>query len=334
MTELSKIMGILNEYESINDKNIVSSFYHEELFDSNYKCLIKKDADIIIPKYLVLHLNNDGKIHLINEIKEKIMFASLKCDLDNINIYNISLKLLLDLTLPRLINNKLYMLLPPYLFNKIVFNINNNNNLILTLIGKGELINIISRCSIILNKKIKSISTYDNSNNNIIYNENESYNDNETQIRFAIQQLRSLFIIQSSKSNIFTNSLQTKADLKGIFINANIYELTEIKIFIDYQVYFHYDKYSIHGYCTRINSNLLYLPLGNGCDYTSTEQSSFLNTINLNNVNSTTISLRFSVPQDKVVMHLLIKNEIFNIENRSKLLNYYVIDPLNITNSL
>lgn len=334
MTELSKIMTLLNENNTINNDTLLSSDYDEELFDQNYKCLIKKDADIIIPKYLVLHLNNDGTLHLINEIKEKINFSSLTCSLNNTNIYNISLKLLLDLSLPRIINNKLYILLPPYLLSSSLFNCINNtsNQLILTLVRRGELMNIITRCSIILNKQNISKITY-----NDIFNSSNNKNkmiDSHYQKTHIIQQVRSLFIYPNSKSEIFTNNLQTRGIVKGIFIYADIYQLIELKLFLDYQVYLHYDYQCINGYCKRINSNLIYLPVSNGCDYTSIENNSYSNAINLNNVVSTTISLRFHVPQKQVILHVLIKNEIIELENKSILENYYDIDPLVITNML
>jgi hypothetical protein len=333
MTELSKIMRMLNNYD-VNDNNtFLSCDYDEELFDLNYRCLIKKDADIIVPKYLVLHLNNDGTLHLINEIKKKVMFLSLTCKLDNINIYNISLKLLMDLSLPRIINNKLYILLPPYLFSKSVFNcINNTNtNLILSLVRKEELINIMSRCSIILYKQKISYSSFndncENGYNNIII-------DNLYQRKNTIQQVRSLFIKPNTKTEIFTNNLQAKGIVKGLFIHADIHELIELKIFIDYQVYLHYDYYSINGYCNRINPNLIFVPLGNGCDYLSTENISFLNAVNFNNIVSSTISLRFRTPQEKIILHILMKNEIIELNDKSRLENYYDIDQLNISNIL
>lgn len=336
MGELTKIMRILNNYEDVNnDSTILSSIFDEELFDTNYRCLIKKDADIIIPKYLVLHLSDDGTLHLINEIKDKITFTSLTCSLDNINIYNISLKLLLDISLPRIINNKLYILLPPYLFSKNIFNNKSNNNVILSLLRRGELTNIIAKCSIILHKQKLSTSCCEKNNyaNDNGYNNNIIIDDSYEK-KHIIQQLRSLFIIPNTKTQVFTNNLNVKGLVKGIFIHADIHQLIEIKIFIDYQVYLHYDYHTINGYCNRINSNLIFLPLSSNCDYTSIENNSFINAINFNSINSATISLRFYVPQERVILHVLTKNEIIELENTSRLENYYDIEQLKVSNML
>jgi len=340
MTELSKVMRLLNDIDVDNNNNnnnnnnnkSLSCNYYEELFDSNYKCLIRKDADKIIPKYLVLHLNNDSTLYLINEIKEKIMFASLTCTLNHTIIYNISLKLLLELTLSRIINNKLYILLPPYLFGNSVFDVINNNYLILNLITRGELINLISACSIILYKQ--NILINNNCNNeydNDVYN-NYTMIEDDFQNKHIIQQVRSLLISPCSKTSFFTNKIELRGIMKGIFINTDIYQLIEIKIFIDYQIYLNFDYNCINSYCKRINSNLIYLPVGNSCDYTSLEKGSFLNAINLNNVNTCIISLRFHVPQEKLLLHVLLQNTIIELDNKSRLEYYFDLNPTNITN--
>jgi hypothetical protein len=333
MGELSKVMKLLNDCHVDNNEKSLLSNYYEELFDSNYKCLIRKDANTIIPKYLVLHLNNDGTLFLVNELKEKIMFACLTCSIDDTIIYNISLKLLLDLSLSRIINNKLYILLPPYLFSKSLFDVMNNNYLILKIMTRGELVNIISRCSIILYKENISIDKSINKCENDLYS-NYNIIEHDYQKRHIIQQLRSLLIYPNSKRTFFTNKLEIKGIMKGIFINADIYQLIEIKIFIDYQVYLNYDYNCINGYCKRIHSNLIYLPIANGCDYTISENESFFNAINLNNISSFIISLRFHAPQEKILLHVLLKNQIIELENKSRLEYYFDLNPLNITNSL
>jgi len=216
----------------------------------------------------------------------------------------------------------------PYLFSSSIFNNTSNNNIILSLLRRGELTNVIMGCSLIFNKQQLSHAPPNNQY------ENDVIIDNYNKKKYTIQQLRSLFIIPNTKTEIFTNNLHSKGIVKGIFIHADIYQLTEIKIFIDYQVYLYYDYRSINGYCIRISPNLIFLPLANSCDYTRVENSSFLNAINFNNIVSSTISLRFHVPQEKVILHILMKNEIIELDNKSRLVNYYDIEPLNISNML
>lgn len=323
MSDLIKTMTILNDVESYkNDLNCISN-YEEELFDLNYCSLIKKNADVIIPKYLVLHLQDNGKLYLVNEIKEEIMLSSLICKLDNIHVYNISLKLLFELSSPKILNNKLYILLPPYLFDKSIFNIKNNRTISLQLLCRGELLNILTCCSIILYKETflkKNVTDF------LI---DKPYTNN----KHIIQQTQTLFIRPTMRKDFFANDLNLKGLMKGIFIQGNIYELIELKIFIDYQVYLHYDIHSIHGYCKRISSNLIFLPIMNNCDYTTNNNTDFINVFNLNNIDSVTITLRFRTPQEYIFLHVLMKNEIIELQNNYRLSIYRNLEQLSISNA-
>jgi hypothetical protein len=326
MDDLIKTMNILSGVEICNDNSETLLNYKEEYFDMNYCTLIQNKNTIdydVIPKYLVLHLHDNGKLYLLNELKEQIMSSSLLCKLDDIQIYNISLKLLIELTFPRIINNKLFILLPPYLFDKSIFKIKNNRPITLQLVRRGDLSNILMKCSIILKNKILLDDCLRDS---VI--EREKMNN-----KYIIQQTQTMFICPNMKTDFFVNNLNLKGFVKGIFIHADIYQLMELKIFIDYQVYMHYDKHTIHGYCKRISSNLIFLPIAYLCDYATNSYESFTNAFNFNNTNSVTLTLRFLVPQEYIFLHILTKNELIELHNNNhRLAIYRDLELMSLTN--
>jgi len=296
MDELNRTLNIINTSETYKDDNTI--MYYEELFDNNDACMFSPNSDIINIKYIVFDLLDYGIPILLSDIKEKIYLSSLICAINEKVIYNIPLKLLLELSSPRILNNKLYILVPSYLFNGCVFHNSTNSNIILRLLRVNEIKNVIIRASLIVQKRMNDTGEQINDNPKEIYN-NTSY-----------QLLKEIIIQPQTYSDFVIHEIDIRGYVKGVFICVDIYELMEIKLYLDFQIYLHYDYHSINLHCKKISRNLIFLPFTSLSNYATDSENSFTNALNFNNINSKSLSLRFHKKQKSAILYFLVKYSI------------------------
>jgi hypothetical protein len=269
------------EFDFINDKYTVS----EPIY--NY----------INPDYLVFHMVSQERNnieHDLSTLKKNIRNANLMLKIGNNVIFKLSLLFLLSYSHNEIKNNKIYIKLP---FN-FMFE------------------NIIPICNIPLNHLTFII---DNSCEikNYVRNfglKSKYYTLNNVESNLKIQNITVSNYFKNETSNItklneYLNNLNTM-DTKGIFVECNVEDITDLKFTINGEERKIYENGAIQNYCKIITENMLYVPIEN------TYISHYSDVIGLLNTSSPLLNLKFANPQKYVGIHNLSINTIDCMENQ------------------
>lgn len=276
-----------------------------------------RNYDYIEPDALVLHLH-DNSVN-INELKHQFGRISFTVNISDVDILKIPLKLLMDLSEPVLLENKMYINLPlNYLIGEIKMLYLPYTAVVYKIDNYINLANYILKYSIVLKKR--QIDVREKINLMEILN-----------VQDDIQQIYSNFIQISEPKLEFINYIHFQNFVKGIFIQVPVDKLVELKFYINGLLRIDYNLFYINRYCTKISDNLIYVPFVQGVDYKNKSINSYDGSINFSAINQPIILLKFSEPQTNVNIYGISRNVLvyrggmdithFDNENHCQIIN-------------
>ncbi len=286
-----------NENHIVNRKNIATTYV---VFKNNgNRITLQRECDILEPKYLVFRFKDSNilnNVASINEILDGIIISYCATDTNNnedIQIYTVKLRFLLNLENYEIIDDELYVNLH---FTTFLDEIN--------LIGLRLMpVSYVLRGT---NDVFSSISILAKA----------TFLDNQERINVA----RSLitFIMQSTYSmeinNINTNILVQKLKFlgisKGLFIECdNVSNISNITLTLDnkYDRIF-YNKFLIKKLCIKITDKLLYVPLNPETNWKERTKESFDGAINFSRIENVILRIDFNDVVSRVTLYSLYGN--------------------------
>lgn len=287
-----------NIYPSYNN---VSEHIIEEPFNStDFRHYFGRScADVLTPEFLVLHLQNENIT--INDIKQWVNKISFCLETEDQIILDITLRILLELKEPILIDGKLYIHLPcNYFFGSLSIINSQRNNFICHIQNPGELFNFVITYNLVVKYKFFCMNTR-------TIMTNDGFISSE-----VITQMNTKVINLNEPSELIISQLGFYNHTKGFFIHCNIETLLEMKFYLNYNhLKINYNRFLISQYCERISDKLIYVPFFQGTSYNNPSPNSYEGSINFNSVNMNAILvLRFNVPQTNICISSLNKNTL------------------------
>ena len=256
----------------------------------------------ITPECLIFNIaNNSGAT--IEALKHFICPLQLNFSIGTIEILKIPLSLLWNLKEPEIIGHKLYLSIPFSLFfgdihlcglqqQNITFHLERNSN--------EDIINYVTGYHLLC----KAFLVHANEEGRYV---DVSYN--------IVQQISSILVkVDMDNPGTHSNEFRIRTNMfrglvKGFFIGANlIHGLEEIQFYINGAIRIDYDKYMIEHMCTKINSNMIYLPLNSDITYDNRGHNSYIGSINIDRIDSSFLNLKFSSPRNQVRIYELTMN--------------------------
>jgi len=275
--------------------------------EQNNMLRFPRDFDGYCPQTLVIHLNQGQ-----NSYFSDTEYLNMVCNLFN-NIRIVMLisgnpvlqfpfSLLHELTPAVKYGNKIYMSIPfKHFFDKIDMNVLRYSNIDFCIEDSHDIINYSHMFSL-----ISKVYIYEEIHRNHIAN-------NESNGRKFIQQIGSLSITVPYNSSVSKRSFHFHTSIlfgqtKGFLIQGNISELTAIKFYVNNIVRFDYDPFLISTACTKVSDNLIYMPFNEITNFLDKNAISFVGSINLSQLQSSSMSLHFSNDQTKFTIHNIYSN--------------------------
>jgi len=295
---LNERVNSTNIYGSRNiDTNVAVDFktYNFE----NSKLTLSRNADKLIPEYLILNLqDNNITLETIHNYAQN-MYINLKIGTQT--LLNIPLSILWNLKEPEIFDDKLYLQIPFEMFFgnihifglqfwEVSFNIINHTNLA----------NYVSSYSLLCKTYIGDSR----------YRRNSIDTSN-----CCIQQISSLEVKVSldnpenvsNEFKIITNMFPGFS--KGFLIeSSNINELNYIQFYINDLIRISYNKFMIRNKCQRVNDTLIFLPFNPDISYSERSFNSFIGSIHLSEAQSY-LKLNFDTPRNVVKIYSINMND-------------------------
>jgi hypothetical protein len=275
--------------------------------ETNNVLRLPRDFDEYCPQTIVIHLNQSQNVNLSDT-----EYVNAVCNLFN-NIRIIMLisgnpvlhfpfSLLHELTPAVKYGNKIFLSFPfKQFFDKIDMNILRYSNIDFYIEHSHDIINYSHRFSLISKVYIHEETQRHHINNN-------EYNG-----RQFIQQIGSLYITVPYNSSINKRSFHFHTSLlfgqtKGFLIQGNISELIAIRFYINNILRFDYDPYLISTACIKVSDNLIYMPFNEITNFLDKNISAFAGSINLSQLQTSSMFLQFSNDQTKFMVHNIYSN--------------------------
>jgi len=275
--------------------------------EQNNVLRFSRDFDGYCPQTLVIHLNQGQ-----NSYFSDTEYLNTVCNLFN-NIRIVMLisgnpvlqfpfSLLHELTPAVKYGNKIYISIPfKHFFDKIDMNVLRYSNIDFCIEDSHDIINYSNRFSL-----ISKVYIHEDTLRHHIAN-------NEYNSRKFIQQIGSLSINVPHNSTVSKRSFHFHTSnlfgqTKGFLIQGNISELTAIKFYVNNIVRFDYDPFLISTACTKVSDNLIYMPFNEITNFLDKNVIAFVGSINLSQLQSSSMSLHFSNDQSKFTVHNIYSN--------------------------
>ena len=334
--ETTNTYGLRNIYT-----NVAVDFqtYHFE----NYKLILSRNADKIIPEYLILNLrDNNTALDIIYNYGRNIY---INFQIGNQTLLNIPLSILWNLKEPEICDNKLYLKIPfAMFFGDIYIAGLQFREVTFTLVNHTNLTNYVSDYSLICKTYIGDSQYRRNSldTSNCCIQQISSL-----QVNVSLDNLESVSDEFRIKTNLFPGFS------KGFFIESNgISELNEIQFYINGETRINYNRFMIRNKCERINSNMIFFPFNPDISYNERSFNSFVGSINLSEITQSTLKLNFDTPRASVKIYSInmsgytqSRSEIITSQNiinthliedftRHSLINIDVMEPTIVINDL
>jgi hypothetical protein len=275
--------------------------------ETNNILRLPRDFDGYCPQTLVIHLN-PGQNSYFSDTE----YINTVCNLfNNIRIImfisgnpvlQFTFSLLHELTPVVKYGNKMYLSIPfNHFFDKIDMNILRYSNIDFCIEDSHDVINYSDKFSLI--SKV------------YIHEETQRHNhaNNDNNGRKFIQQLGSLSITVPYNSSVSKRSFHFHTSIlfgqtKGFLIQGNISDLTAIKFYVNNIVRFDYDAFLISTACIKLSDNLIYMPFNEITNFLDKNVTAFAGSINLSQLQSSSMSLHFSNDQTKFTVHNIYSN--------------------------
>ena len=275
--------------------------------ETNNILRLSRDFDGYCPQTLVIHLNSGQNSYLsdteyLNTVCNLFNNIRLIINISGNPILQFSFSLLHELTPAVKYGNKIYISIPfKSFFDKIDMNILRYSNIDFSIEDSHDVINYSHKFSLISKVYIHE----DTQRHHIANNDNNG--------RKFIQQIGSLCITVPYNSCVSKRSFHFHTSIlfgqtKGFLIQGNISELTAIKFYVNNIVRFDYDPFLISTECTKISNNLIYLPFNEITNFLDKNVTTFVGSINLSQLQSSSMSLHFSNDQTKFTVHNIYSN--------------------------
>jgi hypothetical protein len=137
--------------------------------------------------------------------------------------------------------------------------------------------------------------------------------NNDNNSRKFIQQIGSLSITVPYNSSVSKRSFHFHTSVlfgqtKGFLIQGNISELTAIKFYVNNIMRFDYDAFLISTACIKLSDNLIYMPFNEITNFLDKNVIAFAGSINLSQLQSSSMSLQFLNDQNKFTVHNIYSN--------------------------
>lgn len=285
--ETTNTYGLRNIYTNVA---VDCQTYHFE----NYKLILSRNADKIIPEYLILNLrDNNTALDIIYNYGRNIY---INFQIGNQTLLNIPLSILWNLKEPEICDNKLYLKIPfAIFFGDIYIAGLQFREVTFTLVNHTNLTNYVSDYSLICKTYIGDSQYRRNSldTSNCCIQQISSL-----QVNVSLDNLESVSDEFRIKTNLFPGFS------KGFFIESNgISELNEIQFYINGETRINYNRFMIRNKCERINSNMIFFPFNPDISYNERSFNSFVGSINLSEITQSTLKLNFDTPRASVKIY-------------------------------
>jgi hypothetical protein len=316
VTDINRGIGMQLFANAISPENNQASFaYSYKSFDFNEHndLVLTNDYTCYLPQYLVLNMFN-----WVNQFSDNDNLSTIYNLINNLNLtFNVGyrlilqfpIKLLWDLKMPTIKNNKLYIHIPfDMFFGKINIALLVNNDVHFNINEIFELHNYVRNYSmisqIIMNNQ---------------YTVNGSYSLQNSMVH-PIQQLSSIHtnalsgVTTNAANNNMVNDFRIKTDVfqgrtRGLFISCNVGELIHLRFYINNILRDDYDEFFINHFCKKINDHLIYFPFNAASEYSVRNFGSADGALDFSCLDSSILHLQFSQPQQTVSVHNLYLNE-------------------------
>jgi hypothetical protein len=227
-------------------------------------------------------------------------------------VLQLPLSLLYELEPPELIDGKIYIKFPFYIFfDKINVAGLYHSTVTFSIIDCYEINNYANSFSL-----ITKVYMHDTDERNRLI----SIHSHE-----FIQQIGTLYVSSRAPHDGRSYQIQTNilnGPTKGFLIQCRIQDLTSIKFYINDLLRVDYNRFLILNACVKISDNLIYMPFNDFPDFKDRGTNTFSGSINLSRLQNSTLCLQFSANQRKVVIH----NVYFNHFRQSNGLGGLYID--------
>jgi len=275
--------------------------------EQNNVLRLTRDFDGYCPQTLVIHLNPEQNLYLsdteyLNTVCNLFNNIRIIMSISGNPVLQFTFSLLHELTPAVKYGNKIYLSIPfKHFFDKIDMNILRYSNIDFRIEDSHDVINYSNLFSL-----ISKVYIHEDTLRHHIAN-------NEYNSRKFIQQIGSLSITVPYNSTVSKRSFHFHTSIlfgqtKGLLIQGNISELTAIKFYINNIVRFDYDPFLISTTCTKVSDNLIYMPFNEITNFLDKNTISFVGSINLSQLQSSSMSLHFSSDQSKFTVHNIYSN--------------------------
>lgn len=275
--------------------------------ETNNVLRLPRDFDGYCPQTLVIHLHPGQNSYLsdttyINTICNLFNSIRLIIYVSGNPILQFPFSLLHALNPAVKYDNKIYLSIPfQKLFNKIDMNILHYSNIDFCIEHFYEVQNYSHHFSL-----ISKVFIHEESERHSIIN--NGYNG-----RKFIQQIGSLNITvpynsTTNKRSFHFHTTALFGQTKGFLIQGNISELTAIKFYVNNILRFDYDLFLISTACVKVSENLIYMPFNEITNFLDSSINTFAGSINLSQLQGSSLFLQFSGDQHKFTIHNIYSN--------------------------
>lgn len=295
-----------NDVNSTNDyTNLMLTFaIGTKTFDFiNDTLNLSRDFDCYIPQCFVINLYPWQNLGLsateyVNNVCRYFYRMRLVLQVSEQTILHFPLSLLHELKPAELYDGKIYIRIP---FEAYLDQINMNELFYSTV--SFDLLNA------------SEISNYSNSFSMIakvyIHDQIDQSRINSRHTgRRLMQQMNTMYISAPNNSLNATNrrifQIQTNSlvgSTKGLLIQCKMNDLQSIKFYVNNNLRFDYGRYLVLNACVKLSENLLYMPFTDHADFLDRDANTYLGSINLTRLQSSTLCLCFSEDQSRIIIH-------------------------------
>ena len=271
----------------------------ENLFFNNPVEVFKPNIDhncFLYPKFIEITIKNKQLlIENSNEIIEDIRKSKLTVKLNNYEITSTPLDFFMEFNEYKIDDDKIIiplnfeMFFPNvafnFYYNSVVFSLNLNN-------FKNYSINM----------SIKLVKT------------------NISQSNYLYQYILTHNFNNSANNLNITETVNINNLVKGFFLKCDVKSLIRFKLILNNQDRFDFDEILLNTVCTKINDNLLYIPIDVNAEINDCNKDIYRNSLYAGRIDTIKFSLNFSESQNSVVLYTLSANIIKLESNILKLM--------------
>ena len=269
-------------------RNLSIEYFTEE-FENNI-LLIQRNCDVKVPEYLEIELSPN--INIAN-FKTLIHKVTLDMDIGGQKILSIPLRFMIHLKEYEICDNKIYITIQFEMFCSEIKLISLQLHEVRFTLTNIE--NNFTSCKLIS----KGIYHDSDIRRNMASNEHKE----------IIQRLSSTEINCSNSRNEFKYRIPFDGIHKGFYIECeNVDEINEIRLELNIQDRFIYNRFLIRKKCIKIHQKLIYLPLNFDKSQQDRTREGFEGSLNLSRIDITTLNIKLDNLHSKICIYGLGSN--------------------------